>query len=68
MTMTNFWILRDREHLDYNAMIWSAITDVKSLDRKDSRFLQIMKEKLTTHSKNLELNGMGHRTISDATS
>ena len=35
------------------------------MDRKDSRFLQMMKVKLTTHRKNLEINNMGHRITSD---
>ena len=54
--MTNFWSHMDKVHLDYNALSRSAIADVKSLDRKDSRFLQMMKVKLTTHRKNLEIN------------
>ena len=55
-----FWHHMDKEYLDYNALSRSAIADVKSLDRKDSRFLQMMKVKLTTHRKNLEINNMGH--------
>ena len=47
------------------ALSRSAIADIKNLDRKDSRFLQMMKVKLTTHRKNLEINNMGHRITSD---
>ena len=64
-TMVDFWSHMDKESLDYNALSRSAIADVKSLDRKDSRFLQMMKVKLTTHRKNLEINNMGHRITSD---
>ena len=64
-TMVDFWSHMDKEYLDYNALSRSAIADVKSLDRKDSRFLQMMKVKLTTHRKNLEINNMGHRITSD---
>jgi hypothetical protein len=55
----------DKEYLDYNALSRSAVADVKSLDRKGPRFLQMMKVKLTTHSANLTVNGMGHRISSD---
>jgi hypothetical protein len=64
-TMPDFWSHMDKEYLDYNALSRSAIADVKSLDRKDSRFLQMMKVKLTTHRKNLDTNNMGHRITSD---
>ena len=43
--MTDLWSHMDKEYLDYNALSRSAIADVKSLDRKDSRFLQMMKAK-----------------------
>ena len=43
----------------------AAIADIKSLDRKDPRFLQMMLVKLTTHKNNLELSSMGHRITSD---
>ena len=46
-------------------MAKSAVADIKSLDRKDPRFLQMMKVKLQTHSANLEYNKMGHRITSD---
>jgi hypothetical protein len=55
----------DKEYLDYNALSRSAIADIKNLDRKNSRFLQMMKVKLTTHRKNLEINIMGHCITSD---
>ena len=64
-TMADFWDLMDAEYLDYNQLSRSAIADVKSLDRKDSRFLQMMLVKLQTHRKNLELSNMGHRITSD---
>ena len=64
-TMENFWKLMDREYLDYNALSRTAIQDVKNLNRKDPRFLQMMKVKLETHSANLELSGMGYRITSD---
>ena len=64
-SMENFWKLMDREYLDYNALSRTAIQDVKSLNRKDPRFLQMMKVKLVTHSTNLELSGMGYRITSD---
>ena len=43
--MTDFWSLMDNEYLDYNALSRSAVADVKSLDRKDPRFLQMMQVK-----------------------
>jgi hypothetical protein len=63
-TMADLWNHMDKEYLDYNALSW-AIADIKNLDRKDSRFLQMMKVKLTTHRKNLEINNMGHCITSD---
>ena len=57
-TMKDFWVLMDKEYLDYNALRRCAVADVKSLDRKDPRFLQMMKVKLT-------VKGMGHRITSD---
>ena len=64
-TMEDFWTLMDEEYLDYNQLSRGAIADIKGLDRKDPRFLQMMLVKLTTHRKNLELSGMGHRITSD---
>ena len=43
----------DQEFLDYNALSRTAIEDIKSLPRKDPSFLQMLKVRLTTHSKNL---------------
>ena len=43
--MQNFWSLMDNEYIDYNALSRSAVADVKSLDRTDRRFLQMMKVK-----------------------
>ena len=60
-----FWKLMDQEFLDYNALSRTAIEDIKSLPRKDPRFLQMLKVRLTTHSKNLEKSGMGYRIMSD---
>ena len=57
--------MMDREYLDYNALSRTAIQDMKNLNRKDPRFLQMMKVKLETHSSNLELSGMGYRITSD---
>jgi hypothetical protein len=45
----------DKEYLDYKALSQSAIADIKNLDRKDSRFLQMMKVKLPTHRKTWKL-------------
>ena len=64
-SMGDFWKNMDEEYLDTHALSKSAITDIKSLDRSDSRFLQIMKVKLTNHSKNLDTYKMGHRITSD---
>ena len=64
-TMKDFWGLMDGEYLDYNVLAKSAVADVKSLDRKDPRFLQMMRVKLQTHSTNLEEDKMGHRITSD---
>ena len=60
-----FLKLMDQEFLDYNALSRTAIEDIKSLPRKDPRFLQMLKVRLTTHSKNLEKSGMGYRIMSD---
>ena len=54
----------DQEFLDNNALSRTAIEDIKSLPRKDPSFLQMLKVRLTTHSKNLELSGMGYRITS----
>ena len=64
-SMGDFWKNMDEEYLDTHALSKSAITDIKSLDRSDSRFLQIMKVKFTNHSKNLDTYKMGHRITSD---
>ena len=64
-TMEDLWSLMDGEYLDYNQLSRGAIADIKNLDKKDPRFLQMMMIKLTTHRKNLELSGMGHRIPSD---
>ena len=42
-----------------------AIKDIKSLDRKDPRFLQIMKMRINTHHNNLKVQGMEYRITSD---
>jgi hypothetical protein len=63
--MKDFWRHMDEEYLDYHALSRSAIAEIKSLDRKDSRFLQIMHVKLNHHRKNLDTNNMGHRITSD---
>jgi hypothetical protein len=63
--MKDFWWLMDGEYLDYNVLAKSAVADIKSLDRKDPRFMQMMKVKLQTHNTNLEENKMGHRITSD---
>ena len=55
----------DQDLLDYDAPSRTAIEDRKSLPRKDPRFLQMLKVRLTTHNKNLELSGMGYRITSD---
>ena len=60
-----FWKLMDQEFLDCNALSRTAIEDIKSLPRKDPRFLQMLKVRLTTHSNNLEKSGMGYRIMSD---
>ena len=64
-TMKDFWWLMDGEYLDYNVLAKSAVPDIKSLDRKDPRFLHKMKVKLKTHNTNLEENKMGNRITSD---
>ena len=64
-TMDTFWTLMDEEYLDYNQLSRAAIANIKSLDKKDPRFLQMMLVKLTTHRNNLELSSMGHRITSD---
>ena len=47
--MNYFWELMDEEFLDYNALSRYAIKDIKSLDREDPRFLQMMKMRINTH-------------------
>ena len=64
-SMDDFWSLMDGEYLDYNQLSRGAIAQIKNLDKKDPRFLQMMMVMLTTHRKNLELSGMGHRITSD---
>ena len=64
-TMEDFWAQMDKEFLDYNALSRAAIQDIKSLDRKDNRFPQMMLTKLTMHKKNLEQSNMSHRVTSD---
>ena len=61
----DFWNNMDEEYLDTHALSKSAISDIKNLDRTDSRFLQMMKVKLSNHSKNLDIHRMGYRITSD---
>jgi hypothetical protein len=42
-----------------------AITDIKSLEREDNRFLQMMHVRLNSHRKNLDTNKMGHHITSE---
>jgi hypothetical protein len=51
--MMDFWSLMDKEYLNYYALCRSAIADVKRLDKKDNRFLQMMHVKLNSHRKNV---------------
>ena len=55
----------DKEYLDFHALSKAAISDIKNLDRTDSSFLQMMKVKLSNHSKNLDIHRMGYRITSD---
>ena len=64
-TMKDFWEAMDSEYLDYNQLSCGANADIKNMDRKDPRFIQIMLRKLTSHKKNLDLSDMGHRITSD---
>ena len=64
-SMQDFWSLMDEEFLNYNALARYAIKDIKSLDREDPRFLQIMKMRITTHHNNLKVQNMEHRITSD---
>ena len=64
-SMKGFWEAMDEEYLDYNQLNRGAINDIKSLDRKDPRFLQMMLKKLQSHKENLDLSSMGHRVTSD---
>ena len=57
--------MMDHAFLVYNALSRTAIEYIKSLPRKDPRFLQMLKVRLTSHSKNLEQSGMGYRIKSD---
>ena len=50
-TMEGFWEAMDEEYLDYNQLSRGAINDIKGLDRKDPRFLQMMLKKLQSHRK-----------------
>jgi hypothetical protein len=63
--MQDFWSLMDEEFLNYNAIARYAIKDIKSLDREDPRFLQIMKMRITTHHNNLKVQNTEHRITSD---
>ena len=58
-TMSDFWDTMDNEYLDYNQLARGAIKDIKSQDKKDPRFLQIVLKN------NLDLSQMGHRVTSD---
>jgi hypothetical protein len=49
----------------YNALSKPAIVDIKSLDRKYSRVLQMMNIKLTSHRKHMDINNMGHHITSN---
>ena len=64
-TMKDFWDTMDSEYLDYNQLSRGAIKDIKSLDRKDPRFLQMMLKKLQSQKTNLDFSNMGHRVTSD---
>lgn len=64
-SMKDFWELMDEEFLDYNALSRYAKKDIKSLDREDPRFLQMMKMRINTHHNNLKVQGMEHRITSD---
>jgi hypothetical protein len=64
-SMADFWKYMDKEYLDFHALSKAAISDIKNLDRTDSRFLQMMKVKLSNHSKNLDIHRMGYRITSD---
>ena len=64
-TMDDFWETMDNEYLDYNHLARGAIKDIKSLDKKDPRFIQMMLKKIQSYKSNLDLSHMGHRVTSD---
>jgi hypothetical protein len=64
-TMMDFWKHMDNEHFDHKALFKAAVSEIKNLDKTDSGFIQMMKVKLSNHSKNLEIHGMGQRITSD---
>jgi hypothetical protein len=57
-SMADFYKYMDDEHFDPYALCQEAISDIKNLDRTVSRFIQMMKVKLSNHSKNLDIYGM----------
>ena len=64
-TMDNFWALMDDEYVNYNELARLAIADIKSVDRKDTRYIQIVKNKLLTYKTDLEQVGLAYRITSD---
>jgi hypothetical protein len=64
-SMETFWSLMDDEYINYDELARLAIADVKSVDRGDSRHIQIVRNKLLTYKMHLEQVGIAHRITSD---
>ena len=54
-----------RNSRNYNALSRHAIKDIKSLDREDPRFLQMLKMRINKQHNNLKVQGMEGRITSD---
>ena len=64
-SMDTFWQMMDEEYVDFKELARRAIEEVKALDKADSRFLQIFKNKLIMHASDLKLVKLQDRISGD---
>ena len=64
-TMTDFWALMDDEYVNFHELARKAVHDIKSVNRKDTRYIQIIRNKLLTYKVDLEQVQLQHRVTSD---
>ena len=64
-TMDDFWALMDDEYVNFHELARLAVQDIKAVSRKDTRYIQIIRNKLLTYKVDLQQVDLQHRVTSD---